>query len=57
VIQHRGARTFITAHGELAVSGQRLRPNTERILANGETIQIGQYVFQYSEKVKAGKTA
>ena len=57
VIQHRGARTFITAYGEVAVSGQRLRPNTERVLANGETIQIGQYVFQYSEKAKTGKTA
>ena len=57
VIQHRGARTFITAYGEVAVSGQRLRPNTERTLANGETIQIGQYVFQYSEKAKTGKTA
>jgi len=57
VIQHRGARTFITAYGETAVSGQRLRPNMERVLANGETIQIGQYLFQYSEKAKAGKAA
>ena len=57
VIQHRGARTFITAYGAVAVSGQRLRPNIERVLANGETIQIGQYVFQYSEKAKTGKVA
>jgi len=57
VIQHRGARTFITAYGEVAVSGQRLRPNMERVLANGEAIQIGQYVFQYSEKAKTGKSA
>ena len=57
VIQHRGARTFITAYGEVVVSGQRLRVNTERVLANGETVQIGQYIFQYSEKAKTGKTA
>lgn len=57
VIQHRGARTFITAYGEVAVSGQRLRPNMERVLANGETIKIGQYVFQYSEKAKTSKAA
>jgi hypothetical protein len=56
VIQHRGTRTFITAYGPVAVSGQHIRANTERVLANGESIQIGQYVFQYSEKAKTGKS-
>ena len=29
----------------------------ERALMTGDTIQIGQYMFQYSEKTKTGKAA
>jgi len=55
VIEHRGARTFITAYGDVVVSGQPLRRQTERVLMAGDTIQIGQYMFKYSEKTRKGK--
>ena len=52
VIELRAERSVLTAYGDVMVSGQHVARKMTRLLTSGDTIQIGRYAFQYSEKVK-----
>jgi len=48
-IELRGAQTFLRAAGPVFVSGQ---PSRNRALQGGDLIQIGRYLFRFSERHK-----
>ena len=54
-IEVQNGRSVLTALGDVLISGQHLGRKMTRPLASGDTIQIGRYTLQYSEKAKAGK--
>jgi pSer/pThr/pTyr-binding forkhead associated (FHA) protein len=54
-IEHRTGRSLLTAYGPVVVSGQPLQSRMQRVLNNGDVIQIGRYTFTYAEKERAPK--
>jgi CDP-diglyceride synthetase len=55
-IEHRTGRSFLTAYGPVAVSGQPLQSRMQRALTTGDIIQIGRYSFTYAEKERAARS-
>ena len=50
IIEKRSGRSLITAFGPVLIAGHVLQSQMQRILNNGDVIQIGRYTFTYSEK-------
>jgi len=50
VIATQGSRTKLTAMGAVFVAGS---PVQNRVLQDGDLIQIGRYAFRYKEKARA----
>lgn len=55
IVEHRSGKSMMTAYGPVIVSGQPLQSQMQRVLNNGDLIQIGRYTFAYAEKERAAK--
>jgi len=51
-IMKRAGRSVINAFGPVVISGQMYQSQKEKVLCNGDILQIGRYTFTYAEKEK-----
>lgn len=53
-IENKAGKSFLTAFGQVGVSGQVVHGGAQRLLRPGDLLQIGRYTFSYDEKDSGG---